>query len=109
VSAAEAAREVSRLPVSGRKPTISASHVIGRLSTKDREAAEREFTTLLADVGGTELDRRSRVRFTTVEVVLPHSRYIEFAEGLARIGAWRLEAARWPLPDAVRMTIRVSE
>ena len=26
-----------------------------------------------------------------------------------RIGSWQLEAARFPLPDAVHMTIRVNE
>ena len=46
--------------------------------------------------------------FTAVEVVVPQSRYNEFADGLARIGSWRLEAARFPLPDAVHMTIRVA-
>jgi hypothetical protein len=95
------------VPVPG--PLVSATHVVGRLSAKDRSAAERDFTALLADVGGTELGRRHRVRFTAVEVVVPQSRYNEFAHGLARIGSWRLEAARFPLPDAVHMTIRVSE
>ena len=47
--------------------------------------------------------------FTAVEVVVPQSRYNDFADGLARIGSWRLEAARFPLPDAVHMTIRVTE
>jgi hypothetical protein len=89
---------------------VPASHVIGRLSTKDRSAAERDFTALLADVGGTELGRRDRVRFTAVEVVVPQSRYSEFAHGLARLGSWETEATRFlPLPDAVHMTIRVSE
>jgi len=88
---------------------VSATHVVGRLSAKNPRTAQRDFLALLADVGGTELGRSHRVRFTTVEVVVPQSRYSEFAAGLARIGSWRLEAARFPLPDAVHMTIRVNE
>jgi len=64
---------------------------------------------LLADVGGTELGRTYRVGFTAVEVAVPQFRYNEFTDGLGRIGSWRLEAARFPLPDAVHMTIRVSQ
>jgi hypothetical protein len=64
---------------------------------------------LLADVGGMEIGRTHRVRFTAVEVVVPQSRYNEFTDGLGGIGSWRLEAARFPLPDAVHMTIRVSQ
>lgn len=91
------------------EPSVSATHVIGRLSAKNPAAAQRDFIALLADVGGTELGRSHRVRFTAVQVIVPQSRYNEFADGLARIGSWRLEAARFPLPDAVHMTIRVSE
>jgi len=39
----------------------------------------------------------------------PILRYNEFGDGLARIGSWQLQAARFPLPDAVHMTIRVNE
>ena len=88
---------------------VSAAHVVGRLSAKNAGAAQRDFIALLADVGGAELGRSHGVRFTAIEVTVPQSRYNEFADGLARIGSWRLEAARFPLPDAVHMTILVSE
>jgi len=91
------------------EPPVSATHVVGRLSAKNPRTAPREFIALLADVGGTELGPSHRVRFTAVEVVVPQSRYNEFVDGLARIGSWQLEAARFPLPDAVHMTIRVNE
>jgi hypothetical protein len=87
----------------------SATHVIGQLSAKNPRTVQRDFLALLADVGGTELGRRHQVRFTAVEVLVPQSRYREFADGLARTGSWRLEAARFPPPDAVHMTIRVNE
>jgi len=109
VPASEAARGASLRPVPVRGSLVSATHVVGRLLANDRSAAERDFTALLASVGGTELGRRHRLRFTAVEVIVPQFRYNEFADGLARIGSWRLRAACFPLPDAVHMTIRVSE
>lgn len=109
VPASGAARGESLSPVPDRQPAVSVPHVVGRLSAKDRSAAERDFTALLAGVGGTELGRSRRDRFTAVQVVVPRSRYDDFAQGLARIGSWRPEAAFSPLPDAVHMTIRVSE
>jgi hypothetical protein len=96
-------------PTLSSEPPVSATHVVGQLSAKNPRAAQRDFIALLADVGGTGLGRSHRVMFTAVEVVVPQSRYNEFADGLARIGSWRLEAARYPLPDAVHMTIRVTE
>jgi hypothetical protein len=109
VSAGAAAREAPALPTPIPERVAPVTHVVGRLAAKDRSAAERDFTALLAGVGGTELGRHHRVTFTAVEVVVPQSRYGEFARGLARLGSWQLEAARAPLPDAVHMTIRVSE
>jgi hypothetical protein len=110
VSASEPVREAaSSPPALLAEPSVSATHVVGRLSAKNPRAVQRDFIALLADVGGTELGRSHRVSFTAVEVVVPQSRYNEFADGLARIGSWRLEAARSPLPDAVHMTIHVTE
>jgi hypothetical protein len=96
-------------PVREVASSPSTSHVVGRLSAKNPGAAEREFTVLLADVGGAELGRSHRVRFTAIEVIVPRSRYNDFADGLTRIGSWRLEAERFPLPAAVHVTIRMSE
>jgi hypothetical protein len=110
VSASELVRGVaSSAPTLLSEPSVSATHVVGRLSAKNPRTAQRDVIALLADVGGTELGRSRRVRFTAVEVVVPQSRYNEFAERLARIGSWRLEAARFPLPDAVHMTIHVND
>jgi len=89
-------------------PTVSTIHVVGRLSARERSAAERQFSALLAGVGGIELGRRHRVGSTALDVVVPHARYDEFAHGLARIGSWQLEAERIPLPDTVHITIHVS-
>ena len=109
VSARAAAREAPALPTPVPERVAPVTHVVGRLAAKDRTAAERDFTALLAGVGGTELGRHHRVTFTAVEVIVPQSRYNDFARGLTRLGSWQLEAARSPLPDAVHMTIRMSE
>lgn len=107
VPISEAVRGVSFRPSPARGAGVSAFRVIGQLATTDRKAAEPHFTALLARVSGTELGRRHRPTFTTVEVIVPRSRYEDFVQGLARIGSWRLDAARFPLPDAVPMTIRL--
>jgi len=110
VSVSELVTEVAPSP-----PTLllelpaSATHVVGQLSAKNPRTVQQDFLALLAEVGGTELGRSQRVRFTAVEVLVPQTRYGEFADGLARIGSWRLEAERVPLPEAVHMTIRVNE
>lgn len=95
------------VPVPG--PSVATPQIVGRLAPKDRNVADRDFSALLAEMGGAELGRRHRLSFTAVEVVVSRARYDEFAHGLARIGSWRLQAARFPLPDEVHMTIRVSE
>lgn len=110
VSASEPGAEAtSSPPALGAELPVAASHVVGRLTAKNPRAAQRDFIALLADVGGTELGRNHRITFTSVEVVVPQSRYGEFADGLARIGSWQLEAARSPLPDAVHMTIHLTD
>lgn len=107
--AAEASGPGSPAPPSVPAPRAAGPHVVGRLSAKDRGAAERAFIALLSDVQGTELDRTRHARFTSVDVIVPHAGYREFTHGLGRIGSWRLEATTFSLPDAVRMTIRMSE
>jgi hypothetical protein len=102
-------REAPALPAPVPERVAPVTDVVGRLAAKDRTAVERDFTALLAGVGGSELGRQHRGAFTAVEVVVPQSRYNDFARGLTRLGSWQLEAARSPLPDAVHMTIRVSE
>lgn len=108
-SVREAAREAPALPVSVSEYVAPVMDVVGRLSARDWTAVERDFAALLAGVGGTELRRPRRAAFAAVEVVVPRSRYDDFARGLTRIGSWQLEAARSPLPDVVHVTIRVSE
>jgi hypothetical protein len=92
-------------PAQRRLPPLA--HVAGQLSVKNRGVAERDLTALLARTGGSLVgtDRDGAVMF--VDAVVPQSGYEEFTRGLTRIGAWRVEAERSPLPEDVHLTIRV--
>ena len=83
--------------------------VIGRLAVKSRADAERDLSSLLARAGGTAVSRQRGPKITVVETVIPQSSYGRFTEGLARIGAWQVEAGRSPLPDRVRVTVRLAD
>lgn len=107
--AAEVSKAGSPAPSPVPAPRVTAPHVVGRLSTKNRSAAERAVTALLAAVRGTEVARTSYARFTAVEAIVPSAGYREFTDGLCRIGSWRLEATTFSLPEAVHVTVRVSE
>jgi hypothetical protein len=92
-------------PAQRRVPVMA--HVAGQLSVKNPRAVERELTALLARTGGTLVgtDQDGKVMF--VDAVVPQSGYEEFTRGLTRIGSWRIEAERSPLPEDVHLTIRV--
>lgn len=81
--------------------------VVARVSVKDRDAAERDLTQLVARVGGRETQRRREDDATIVEALIPQSRYGEFAEGLASVGTWRVEAERPDLPSQVHVILRL--
>lgn len=78
--------------------------VVVQLSVKDRSAAERALSTLLARVGATQV-RRQR-DFTFVAVV-PQSSYGEFTRGMVQIGSWQMETDRSTVPDPVRVAVRL--
>jgi hypothetical protein len=105
LSAPKRAEMASPDPTPRRLPTLA--HVAGQLSVKNRGVAERDLTALLARTGGSLVgtDRDGAVMF--LDAVVPQSGYEEFTRGLARIGAWRVEAERSPLPEDVHLTIRV--
>ena len=82
----------------------SSLDVVVQLSVKDRSAAERDLSTLLARVGATQV-RRQR-DFTFVAIV-PQSRYGEFTRGMAQIGSWQMETDRSTVPDPVHIAVRL--
>ena len=89
--------------------TRSSMDVIGRLRVKSRSEAERDLGALVTRAGGTFVSRQRGPTTTVVEARVPHAAYGTFARGMARMGAWQLEAERSPLPDLVHVTVRLAE
>ena len=83
--------------------------VVGRLQVKSRSDAERDLTALFASAGGTAVDRRRGPSVTVLEGGVPHANYARFSKGITRIGSWRVEAERSPLPDVVQVSVRLAE
>src|SRR5262245_42731856 len=83
--------------------------VAGRLQVKSRSDAERDPTALLASAGGTVVNRQRGASVTVLEAGIPHANYAKFAKGITRIGSWRVEAERSPLPDVVQVSVRLAE
>jgi hypothetical protein len=87
----------------------SSLDVVGKLRVKSRSGAERDLAALVAKAGGTTVSRQRGDKITVIEAVVPNPSYGTFAKGLNRIGSWQIEAGRSPLPDPVRVTVRLAE
>jgi hypothetical protein len=101
--AARGAAPASRLPAKRAAP----GDVVAGIAVRDRDAAERDLSELIARVGGREAGRRREAEATVVEAIVPQARYAEFTQGLARLGAWRVEAERPDLPAQVHVILRL--
>jgi hypothetical protein len=101
--AARGAAPASRLAAKRAAP----GDVVAGITVRDRDAAERDLSDLVARVGGRETGRRREEEATVVEAIVPQARYAEFTQGLARLGAWRVEAERPDLPAQVRVILRL--
>jgi Putative zinc-finger len=97
-------RAASGRAAKGAQPSAD---VVARVSVKDRDAAERDLAQLIAQIGGRQTQRRLEAEVTIVEAVIPQSRYAEFAQAVAAIGAWRVEAERPDLPSQVHVILRL--
>ncbi len=86
-----------------------AADVVGRLQVKSRSEAERDLAALLARAGGTSVSRQRGAAVTVVEASVPHASYGKFSQGLVRLGSWRIEAERSPLPDLVQVSVRLAD
>jgi hypothetical protein len=84
-----------------------AADLVARVAVKDRDAAERDLAGLIARVDGRQTQRRHEDDATVVEALIPQSRYAEFAQALAAIGPWRVEAERPDLPSQVHVILRL--
>jgi hypothetical protein len=89
------------------KRVLPPADVVARVAVKDRDAAERDLTTLIARLGGSVTQRRREEETTVVEAVIPQPRYAEFSASLARIGSWQVEAERPDLPAQVHVLLRL--
>jgi hypothetical protein len=101
---ARAGPSASRLAA---KRVLPSADVVARVAVKDRDAAERELTALIARLDGSVTQRRREDEATVVEAVIPQPRYAEFSDGVARIGAWQVEAERRELPAQVHVILRL--
>jgi hypothetical protein len=101
---ARAAPSAQRLAA---KRVLPSADVVARVAVKDRDAAERELAALIARLGGSVTQRRREDEATVVEAVIPQPRYAEFSDGVARIGAWQVEAERPELPAQIHVILRL--
>jgi Putative zinc-finger len=99
----------SRPPAPSATRIVPSAHVVGRLTVKDRQAADRELAELLSRVGGTETGRHAEAGGDTVGLVVPRAAYPAFAQGLGRIGSWLPETEPPELPDRVPITLRITQ
>src|SRR5262249_52800470 len=83
--------------------------VVGRLQVKSRTDAERDLTALFARAGGTAVSRQRGPSGTVLEAGVPQANYVKFSQGITRIGSWRVEAERSPLPPIVQVSVRLTE
>ena len=106
-SSADAARGAAPASRLAAKRAAPSADVVAGVAVRDRDAAERDLSDLIARVGGRETGRRREEEATVVEAIVPQARYAEFTQGLARVGAWRLEAERPDLPAQVHVILRL--
>ncbi len=93
---ARAAPSASKLAA---KRVLPSADVVARVAVRDRDAAERELTALIARLGGSVTQRRREDETTVVEAVIPQPRYAEFSE---QRGAHRRLAGRGRAPGSPR-------
>jgi hypothetical protein len=109
--AEKAKRAPAQLPAGPRAAmnALPAADVTGRLTVKDRGAAESAVVDLVTRTGGTLVSRRADSDGTVMDVVVPRASYAEFSGGLGRIGAWLPQGEPAALPPDVRVTLRLAE
>jgi hypothetical protein len=107
---AEGSRGAPAAPASPRlaaKRAAPSADAVAGIAVRDRDAAERDLTELIARVGGRETGRRREEEATIVEAIVPQARYAEFTQSLGRLGSWRVEAERPDLPAQVHVILRL--
>ena len=95
----------SRLSALRSAPT----DVSGRLVVKDREAAARALTGLVAKAGGAEVARNSVAEAMVIEVTIPRAAWAEFTQDLAALGTWTPDREPAELPAEIRVALQIVE
>jgi hypothetical protein len=88
-----------------RAMAVARPEVIARLTSPDREAAERALAALTARLAGTITGRRVEGETSVVELVIPRDRYGDFTREAARFGVFRVESEARAAPDGVRIAV----
>jgi len=96
---------VSRLPARPATP----ADVSGQLAVKDREAAARFITELMAKAGGAEIARSAVAGAMVIELTLPRTAWAEFTRELAALGTWTPDQEPAELPAEIRVALRIIE
>ena len=96
---------VSRLPARPATP----ADVSGQLAVKDREAAARFITELMAKAGGAEIGRSAVAGAMVIELTLPRTAWAEFTRELTALGTWTPDQEPAELPAEIRVALRIIE
>ena len=96
---------VSRLPARPATP----ADVSGQLVVKDREAAARFITELMAKAGGAEIGRSAVAGAMVIELTLPRTAWAEFTRELTALGTWTPDQEPAELPAEIRVALRIIE
>ncbi|HEX3177529.1 MAG TPA: anti-sigma factor [Methylomirabilota bacterium] len=86
----------------------AAADVVARLSTGDADTTARELAALAGRLGGSETGRLSASGGVVVNLTIPQARYAEFTREAARLGDYRAESEPSPLPETVRIAVRLA-
>ncbi|MGH7355346.1 MAG: zf-HC2 domain-containing protein [Candidatus Rokuibacteriota bacterium] len=96
---------VDRLP--GVAPSPPPSQVAGRLTSPDRERAERELRALAAKHGGTTVWRRGDGNVTLVDMEIPRDKYAQFVAEVMRLGRFTVDREAPTLPETIRVQVQL--
>jgi hypothetical protein len=83
--------------------------VSGRLVVKDREAAARALTDVVAKAGGAEVARSAAAEAMVIELTIPRTGWAEFTRELAALGTWTPDREPAELPAEVRVALQIVE
>ena len=111
VGAAQPARDAATkgADVAASRLAAAPADVSGQLAVKDREAAARAITELMAKTGSTEITRSAAAGATVIELTVPRAAWADFTRELAALGTWTPDREPAELPAEIRVALRISD